>query len=511
MKKLFFLLLVTSLCLAQASPKDLQHSVTQLDFSFKLTGTGAGFLKTLAFLNTTQQFVSVESNTPFTVEDGKYGSKYYAFSFIGNKQIDLKITADVDYSRARDKVIDASVFLQPSKLVIIDSSIASTAASITVNAKSDLEKAVLLTEWAYNNVEYDESYWGKNEVSTTVFKEKRGVCVEYSHLLIALLRSQDIPARLVAGWVYSGKQWDPHGWVEAGINGEWIPLDPTFGEAIVLNGGHVVFGYGRDQSDVSESLTNGFQLEKFSEVETKSNTAFNKFFEASFQDFPEKAGSNSIIDFKVKVKNSLNEPIAVPLVLIVPLKPDDLKIVKLTDNKIVFLNPLQEKIVSFKTKTPVLDEAYSYNFSIGLRSLGFSVFKNLTASAFVEQNYLSEVAVSGLSYEVSPFDAKIIVELTNFFNEPAVGTAFLSLSGEEKPFSIHALGKQKIEFSLPLDSETKGELSIKAFNKTLRQPVLLDKPPETIIREDPMSQYGFYAMILICVVALLFLLKRLFF
>lgn len=64
------------------------------------------------------------------------------------------------------------------------------------------------------------------------------VCLEYSDLMIALLRSQGIPARMPVGYAYAGtlKQSKSvadslHSWVEAYVPGiGWMNLDPTWSE-----------------------------------------------------------------------------------------------------------------------------------------------------------------------------------------------------------------------------------------------------------------------------------------
>ncbi len=64
------------------------------------------------------------------------------------------------------------------------------------------------------------------------------VCLEYADLLVALLRSQGIPARMPIGYAYSGGlKASPavadslHAWVEAYVPGiGWMTLDPTWGE-----------------------------------------------------------------------------------------------------------------------------------------------------------------------------------------------------------------------------------------------------------------------------------------
>ncbi len=64
------------------------------------------------------------------------------------------------------------------------------------------------------------------------------VCLEYSDLMIALLRAQGIPARMPVGYAYTGDLKTSrevadslHSWVEAYIpNVGWINVDPTWGE-----------------------------------------------------------------------------------------------------------------------------------------------------------------------------------------------------------------------------------------------------------------------------------------
>jgi transglutaminase-like putative cysteine protease len=69
-----------------------------------------------------------------------------------------------------------------------------------------------------------------------VLKTMRGDCTEHSLLTATLLRALGIPARRIDGVVYLKNDdgvpalyW--HEWVEAWI-GEWVQVDPTFGQDI---------------------------------------------------------------------------------------------------------------------------------------------------------------------------------------------------------------------------------------------------------------------------------------
>jgi transglutaminase-like putative cysteine protease len=104
---------------------------------------------------------------------------------------------------------------------------------------------------------------GATEVGTPLAKvlaQRAGVCQDFSHLMIAGLRSMGLPARYASGYIRTrppkggtkrvGAD-QSHAWVSAwlGATHGWIDFDPTNG--LVVSDEHVVLAYGRDFSDVS--------------------------------------------------------------------------------------------------------------------------------------------------------------------------------------------------------------------------------------------------------------------
>lgn len=91
-----------------------------------------------------------------------------------------------------------------------------------------------------------------------IFKNKRGVCQDFSHLMIAALRSIGIPTRYVSGYILTHPPVGSprligadatHAWVEAWCpEFGWIGLDPTNGKAV--SDEFVALAYGRDYADV---------------------------------------------------------------------------------------------------------------------------------------------------------------------------------------------------------------------------------------------------------------------
>ncbi|MBW2977510.1 transglutaminase-like domain-containing protein, partial [Candidatus Woesearchaeota archaeon] len=126
-------------------------------------------------------------------------------------------------------------YLEFSKNSNINEDIRETASSIVQGSETVVEAALKLSEWVHNNIEYDSEFYGRNYDAETVFENKKGVCGEFSSLLVSMLRSVGIPARYVPGYVYSNipgyDGFGAHAWIEFydPVNG-WIPTDPTFGE-----------------------------------------------------------------------------------------------------------------------------------------------------------------------------------------------------------------------------------------------------------------------------------------
>jgi transglutaminase-like putative cysteine protease len=81
-----------------------------------------------------------------------------------------------------------------------------------------------------------------------------GVCQDFTHLMLALLRLRGIPCRYVSGYLHvtpqGGEASQSHAWVElySPVHG-WVPFDPTHNREI--DDGYVEVGHGRHYGDVA--------------------------------------------------------------------------------------------------------------------------------------------------------------------------------------------------------------------------------------------------------------------
>jgi len=90
-----------------------------------------------------------------------------------------------------------------------------------------------------------------------------GVCQDFAHLLLGVVRKRGLPGRYVSGYLVPASAAGPdaklqeviggyasHAWAEVYLPGSgWIGLDPTLGEPLGLQ--HVRVAYGRDYGDVA--------------------------------------------------------------------------------------------------------------------------------------------------------------------------------------------------------------------------------------------------------------------
>lgn len=89
---------------------------------------------------------------------------------------------------------------------------------------------------------------GTTDVATpaaVAFARKNGVCQDYAHIVIGMVRCLGIPARYVCGFLPG--EGATHAWVEVFDNGVWRGLDPTHNR--LIDYGCIKVAHGRDSDD----------------------------------------------------------------------------------------------------------------------------------------------------------------------------------------------------------------------------------------------------------------------
>ena len=116
-----------------------------------------------------------------------------------------------------------------------------------------------LTTRIHHEFRFDTKVTNVRTPPEEVFKKRRGVCQDFAQVQIACLRSINVAARYVSGYLRTyapvGKPRligadASHAWVSAYCPGiGWTDVDPT--NDVVPSSGHVTLAWGRDYGDVS--------------------------------------------------------------------------------------------------------------------------------------------------------------------------------------------------------------------------------------------------------------------
>jgi transglutaminase-like putative cysteine protease len=110
------------------------------------------------------------------------------------------------------------------------------------------------SEYIYEHFEYQKGITNVETTLDEVLEYKKGVCQDFAHLLLQMLRISGIPARYVSGYICPNRDGvrgagATHAWVEVWLPsaGKWTGIDPT--NNIWVNDQHVALATGRHFTD----------------------------------------------------------------------------------------------------------------------------------------------------------------------------------------------------------------------------------------------------------------------
>ncbi|MDD4089544.1 MAG: transglutaminase-like domain-containing protein [Tissierellia bacterium] len=165
---------------------------------------------------------------PLQMGDGKY--KIRVFENIGGNRYATKQTVTITV-KLKD---ENAPFLAPNQLVNFadTSETIKKAAELTEDKTDDFEKIDVIYDYIITNIKYDTEK--ANTVKSgylpsidEILKTNKGICFDYASMMASMLRSQDIPAKLVTG--YSSKLNVFHAWNEVYTEETgWIKLNEMY-------------------------------------------------------------------------------------------------------------------------------------------------------------------------------------------------------------------------------------------------------------------------------------------
>ncbi|MEG0176447.1 transglutaminase-like domain-containing protein [Anaerorhabdus sp.] len=233
----------------------VSDSMIEIDYSN--TNLGYIMVKTLTEEHNRLKIQIINGDTTYNYDISK-DNQYISYPLnLGEGMYNIQIRENVKdntYALVLSQTIDVKLddpnypYLYPNQIIDYDLKTAAINKSFEVceDAKTDLDRVYQVYNWVVNNISYD---WDKveevqNKFVVPIIDEtleiKTGICFDYAALMTCMLRVQQIPTKLITGYVEEGY----HAWVEVYIHDvgwvdpetyfksdKWQRMDPTFSSA----------------------------------------------------------------------------------------------------------------------------------------------------------------------------------------------------------------------------------------------------------------------------------------
>jgi hypothetical protein len=118
-------------------------------------------------------------------------------------------------------------------------------------AKTPKDKVAKLVTFVHRYISGD--YKVRPHSVLQLLDVRKGACTEYALLFTTLARAAGVPAREVTGLYYLGddeKAFGPHAWSEVVLDGEWVPVDPAWGET-ETDAAHLTIGSAKGDRELN--------------------------------------------------------------------------------------------------------------------------------------------------------------------------------------------------------------------------------------------------------------------
>jgi transglutaminase-like putative cysteine protease len=192
----------------------------------------------------------------FVAPTKSFSPRYSAYSYIPDKaKLDYGYLMPVDAETRKNVDFSAYLLVPPGSRSRQKEDLKPLAQDITQDCADDYERARAIETYLRKNYDYTldlRTIDSAQPIQHFLFHDKRGHCELFATSMVLLLRSVEIPARLVTGFrggnfqkqndIYEIRKMDAHTWVEAYIDGEgWYQFDPTPAPPMEIFSGRLYF------------------------------------------------------------------------------------------------------------------------------------------------------------------------------------------------------------------------------------------------------------------------------
>lgn len=143
--------------------------------------------------------------------------------------------------------VERLVYTRPSRYAESDA-LAPTAAAEFAGITDPAQLLTAVSSWVGTRLAYVPGSSLPTDGASRTLLARRGVCRDYAHLCVALLRGLNVPARLVSVYAPGLQPMDFHAVAEAWVEGAWHAVDAT---TLAPRGSLVRIATGRDAADTA--------------------------------------------------------------------------------------------------------------------------------------------------------------------------------------------------------------------------------------------------------------------
>jgi transglutaminase-like putative cysteine protease len=152
------------------------------------------------------------------------------------------------------------LFLLPSRYCEVDSELKDFAFATFGHLPAGWSLVLAVCEFVHHHIRFDYQQARDNRTALDGFRERVGVCRDFTHLAVTLCRCLNLPARYCTGYLGDigippvDSPMDFSAWFEVYLGGRWYAFDARHNVPRI---GRVLVAYGRDAADVALTTTFG--------------------------------------------------------------------------------------------------------------------------------------------------------------------------------------------------------------------------------------------------------------
>ncbi|MFC7374451.1 transglutaminase family protein [Brachybacterium sp. GCM10030267] len=191
---------------------------------------------------------------PVTETRDRFGSRLHTVTGLPAGQVEIVYAArgiiPAPVPHPGDVDAETAEHLRPSRYCEVDEF--TGIAREIVGGRTGIEAADAVVDWVGDQLDYVPGSSTVTDSARTTYDSRQGVCRDYAHLTVALLRASGIPARCASAYAPGLSPMDFHLVVEALVEGTWLVLDST---RLAPRASMVRIATGQDAADTAFMTT----------------------------------------------------------------------------------------------------------------------------------------------------------------------------------------------------------------------------------------------------------------